>query len=145
MAENTTPAMCSEAVYEAARAAGLLIVTTGEEVAIQKFADAIQTAAYAEGRKDEREEQETFLRDLLWGEVQVCCGNYHAGYGGEYMGQVEMVPVCCGCPDVERSDGAQILAVLRARVPDPTICQTCHADPIPGHKFCPDCKDEWPA
>jgi hypothetical protein len=109
------------------------------------FATKLLEHAYAEGRKDEREEQETFLRDLLWGEAQVCCGNYHAGYGGEYMGQVEMVPVCCGCPDVERNDDAQILAVLRARVPDPEICQTCHADPIPGHSFCPDCKDEWTA
>lgn len=112
---------------------------------IRSALEDLQRNAYAEGRKDEREEQETFLRDLLWGEAQQCCGNYHAGYGGEYMGQVEMVPVCCGCPDVERNDDAQILAVLRARVPDPTICQTCHADPIPGHTFCPDCKDEWPA
>lgn len=62
MAENTTPAMCSEAVYEAARSAGVLIVTTGEEAAIQKFADAIQTAAYAEGRNDQWEEDRDLLR-----------------------------------------------------------------------------------
>lgn len=55
MSENTTPAQCSEVVYEAARAAGLIIVTTGEEAAIQKFAAAIQAAAYADGRADERE------------------------------------------------------------------------------------------
>ena len=58
MSENTTPARCSEAVYQAARAAGLLIVTTDEEAAVQKFAEAIQAAAYAEGRKDEAAEWE---------------------------------------------------------------------------------------
>lgn len=48
MAENTTPAMCSEVVYEAARAAGLLIVTTGEEAAVQKFADAMYAMGYSD-------------------------------------------------------------------------------------------------
>jgi hypothetical protein len=48
MAENTTPAMCSEAVYEAACAAGLLIVTTSEEAAVQKFADAIYAMGYSD-------------------------------------------------------------------------------------------------
>ena len=48
MAENTAPAMCSEAVYEAARAAGVLIVTTGEEASIQKFADAMYAMGYAD-------------------------------------------------------------------------------------------------
>lgn len=113
--------------------------------AIRHALDALQQDAYAEGRKDEREEQETFLRGLLWGEVQQCCGNYQSGYGGEYMGQQEMVPVCCECPDVGLNDDSHIVAVLRARIPDPSVCPTCHADPIPGHNFCPDCKDEWPA
>jgi hypothetical protein len=49
MAENTTPAMCSEAVYQAARAAGVLIVTTGEEAAIQKFAEAMYRLGYSDG------------------------------------------------------------------------------------------------
>lgn len=48
MAENTTPAKCSEAVYEAARAAGLLIVTTSEEAAVQKFADAMYAMGYSD-------------------------------------------------------------------------------------------------
>lgn len=48
MAENTAPAMCSEAVYQAARAAGLLIVTTDEEAAVQKFADAIYAMGYSD-------------------------------------------------------------------------------------------------
>lgn len=47
MSENTAPAMCSEVVYEAARAAGLLIVTTDEEAAVQKFADAIYAMGYS--------------------------------------------------------------------------------------------------
>lgn len=41
------------------------------------------------------------------------------------------------------NDDASIIAILRARIPDPAICQTCRAAPIAGHSFCPDCKDEW--
>jgi hypothetical protein len=49
MAENTTPAKCSDAVYHAAVAAGLLVVTTGDEAAIQKFAEAMYAEGYADG------------------------------------------------------------------------------------------------
>ena len=42
MSENTTPARCTEAEWNAARAAGLLVVTTADEVALHKFAEAIR-------------------------------------------------------------------------------------------------------
>lgn len=41
MAENLTSAQCSIAEYEAARAAGLLVVTTADERAIHAFATAL--------------------------------------------------------------------------------------------------------
>lgn len=46
MAECTTPAQLSESDYEAARAAGLLIVTVAEELRIHKFAEAIRRAGW---------------------------------------------------------------------------------------------------
>lgn len=39
----------------------------------------------------------------LNGVEQECCGQYEAGEGGEYMGQREMVPVCCDHP-IDLSD-----------------------------------------
>lgn len=78
MSENTTPAMCSEAVYEAARAAGVLIVTAGEEAAIQKFADAIYAMGYEDAidfiatgeSKDSRvanlREETTYEKSARW-------------------------------------------------------------------------------
>lgn len=78
MAENTTPAKCSEAVYEAARAAGLLIVTTGEELAVQKFADAMYALGYSDAidfvatgeSKDSREpsmrEETVYEKSARW-------------------------------------------------------------------------------
>lgn len=49
MSENTAQAKCSEAVYQAARAAGVLIVTTGEEAAVQRFAEAMYRLGYSDG------------------------------------------------------------------------------------------------
>lgn len=46
MAENTTPAKCTEQEYQAAREAGLLVVTTADEVAIHKFAEAMRAEGY---------------------------------------------------------------------------------------------------
>lgn len=48
MAENTTPAKCSESEYQAARDAGLLVVTTADEIAIHKFAAAMRAEGYAQ-------------------------------------------------------------------------------------------------
>ena len=45
MTENTAPARCTEAEYEHARTAGLLVVTTREEIAIHRFAESIRTDA----------------------------------------------------------------------------------------------------
>jgi hypothetical protein len=42
MSECTTPAQCSEQEYQMARAAGLLVVTVSDEIAIHKFAEAIR-------------------------------------------------------------------------------------------------------
>lgn len=39
----------------------------------------------------------------LQGVGQECCGQYEAGDGGEYMGQREVVPVCCDHP-IDLSD-----------------------------------------
>jgi hypothetical protein len=44
MSECTTSAQCTNEEYEAARAAGLLIVTTEDERAIHAFAEAIRSA-----------------------------------------------------------------------------------------------------
>jgi hypothetical protein len=44
MTENTAPARCSEAEYSMARDAGLLVVTTADEAAIHKFAEAIRAS-----------------------------------------------------------------------------------------------------
>ena len=78
MSENTTPARCSDAVYQVARAAGLLIVTTGEEAAVQKFADAIYAMGYADAiefvatgeSKDSRianvREETTYEKSARW-------------------------------------------------------------------------------
>jgi len=43
MTENTAPARCTEVEYNMARNAGLLVVTTADEVAIHKFAEAIRS------------------------------------------------------------------------------------------------------
>lgn len=45
MAECTTPAKCSEQEYAMACAAGLLVVTVADEIAVHKFAEAIRKAA----------------------------------------------------------------------------------------------------
>lgn len=42
MSESTTPAKCSEQDFEAARAAGLLVVTSADEAAIHRFAEAVR-------------------------------------------------------------------------------------------------------
>jgi hypothetical protein len=47
MSENTAPARCSEAEYEAARKAGILIVTAQNEAAVHAFAEAIRAEARA--------------------------------------------------------------------------------------------------
>jgi hypothetical protein len=39
----------------------------------------------------------------LQGVEQECCGNYETDYGAEYMGQLEIVPVCC-CHPIDLSD-----------------------------------------
>lgn len=47
MAENTAPAQCSEREFQAARDAGLLVVTTADEIAIRKFAQAMYADGYS--------------------------------------------------------------------------------------------------
>lgn len=47
MAENTQSAACSQQEYQAARQAGLLVVTTADERAIHAFAEAIRAQATA--------------------------------------------------------------------------------------------------
>lgn len=44
MSETTAPAACTEAEFQMARAAGLLIVTTSEEFAIHKYAAFVRSA-----------------------------------------------------------------------------------------------------
>jgi hypothetical protein len=41
----------------------------------------------------------------LQGVEPECCGNYESDYGAEYMGQREVVPVCCSHP-IDLSDHA---------------------------------------
>jgi hypothetical protein len=47
MAECTTSAKCTDAEYQAAREAGLLVVTVADEIAIHKFAEAMRAEGYA--------------------------------------------------------------------------------------------------
>lgn len=42
MSETTAPAACTEAEFNMARKAGWLVVTTADEVAVHKFAEAIR-------------------------------------------------------------------------------------------------------
>lgn len=52
----------------------------------------------------------------LQGVEQECCGDYEAGYGGEYMGEREVVPVCCNHP-IDLSDHvANELRVIDAAI-----------------------------
>jgi hypothetical protein len=67
MAENTTPAMCSEEEYRAARAAGLLVGTTSDERHIHAFAEAIRRDLLGALRLID-----TRLRDHLELPVYVC-------------------------------------------------------------------------
>lgn len=48
MVDNKQSAKCSKAVYRAARAAGLLVVTSDDEAAIQRFAIAMYGEGYAD-------------------------------------------------------------------------------------------------
>lgn len=45
MSENTAPARCSAAEWKMARAAGLPIFSTADEVAIHRFAEAVRSEA----------------------------------------------------------------------------------------------------
>lgn len=54
------------------------------------------------------------VRALLWDEHPECCGS--PVVGAEYMGQQEMV--CCGCPEPALLTDAQIVASLRALLPE---------------------------
>lgn len=47
MSENLAKAACTEQEYQAARAAGLLVITTADEVAIHAFAEAIRAEQMA--------------------------------------------------------------------------------------------------
>jgi hypothetical protein len=49
MTENTSKAACSESDFIAARQAGLLVVTTEDELAVHRFAEVIRNEAYANG------------------------------------------------------------------------------------------------
>jgi hypothetical protein len=60
---------------------------------------------------------EEFVRMLLWDEFPECCGCPVEDYGGEYMGQREVVMSCCGNPEPARLSDAQIVAQLRERFP----------------------------
>jgi hypothetical protein len=62
---------------------------------------------------------EEFVRMLLWDEFPECCGSPVESYGGEYMGQREVVMACCGCPEPAPLSDAQIVAQLRERFPNP--------------------------
>lgn len=60
----------------------------------------------------------------LQGVDQECCGNYEPGDGGEYMGQREVVPVCCG-QAIDLSDHiANELGVIDAVIAKATGAQT---------------------
>jgi len=49
MSECTTKAQCTDEEYQAARAAGLLVVTTEDERALHAFAESIRTKAFRAG------------------------------------------------------------------------------------------------
>ena len=60
---------------------------------------------------------------LLWGEHPECCGSPVEDTGAEYMGRVERVLSCCGSPDYVRLNDAQIVASLRALLPESPLTQ----------------------
>lgn len=91
MAETTAPPACTDQEYEAARAAGLLIVTTGEEAAIHKFAEAIRAKPILALESCARL-LERIKRYGLKGVDKECCGDY------AWSGNPEEPPVCCGRP-----------------------------------------------
>lgn len=55
-----------------------------------------------------------FVRHLLWDAHPECCGQPVAG--AEYMGSTEWV--CCGAPQYDALNDAQIVASLRERFPE---------------------------
>lgn len=57
------------------------------------------------------------VRTLLWDDCLECCGR--PVVGGEYMGQQEQV--CCGQPEYVMLNDAQIVASLRALLPDAAL------------------------
>jgi hypothetical protein len=63
------------------------------------------------------------VRRLLWGKHPECCGSPVEDTGAEYMGRVEIVFSCCGSPDYVRLNDAQIVASLRALLPESTLTQ----------------------
>lgn len=46
MSENTAKAACTQAEFDMARAAGLLVASTGDERAIHAFAEAVRASSY---------------------------------------------------------------------------------------------------
>ncbi len=67
---------------------------------------------------------EAFMQNLLWDVHPTCCGS--PVVGAEYMGSQEMV--CCGNPDQDTLNDAQIVLTLRAKFP----CRAAH--PTTGDK-----------
>lgn len=57
---------------------------------------------------------EVFVRNLLWDAHPECCGE--PSIGATYMGQNEKV--CCGCPNSDTLNDAQIVMSLRAKFPE---------------------------
>ncbi len=55
-----------------------------------------------------------FVRNLLWDAHPECCGQ--PSIGATYMGQNE--EVCCGCPEYDTLNDAQIVMSLRAKFPE---------------------------
>lgn len=53
MAENTSAAACSDFEFKAARASGLLVLTTADERAIHAFAEAIRHEAVEQATKEQ--------------------------------------------------------------------------------------------
>jgi len=51
MSESTAAAACTEAEFQAARGAGLLVATTADEAAIHKFAEAIRSEFARAGKR----------------------------------------------------------------------------------------------
>ncbi len=47
MSESTAPAACTEAEFQMARQAGLLVFSTADEIAIHLFAEAVRAEATA--------------------------------------------------------------------------------------------------